>query len=121
MQNQKGMGAGTTPDNPDSPRGSLTGFAATVVVLLVLGFAALFIASSHTIQVIGFGLITLVAIVCLIEFRPKRSDRRLIPLRARTNYLPGTGRIVDPEWAEEPGPGDEREPESRRARPGRGA
>jgi membrane protein implicated in regulation of membrane protease activity len=97
-----------------------TGFVITVAVLLVIGFAALFIPSTHTIQVIGFAIITLVAIVLLIEFRPKRSERRLIPLRARTNYLPGTGRIVRPEWSEEPGPGEEPEQESRR-RPGRGA
>ena len=121
MQNAKGTGAGMTPDDMDSPRASPTGFVVTVVVLLVIGFAALFIPSSHTIQVIGFAIITFVALVCLIEFRPKRPGRRPIPLRMRTNYLPGTGRVVRPEWSEEPGPGDEPEPESRRPRPGRGA
>lgn len=98
-----------------------TGFAITVLVLLVLGFAALFLASSHTIQVIGFAIVTIVGIVCLIEFRPKRSERRLIPLRHRTNYLPGTGRIVNPDWAEDAGPGEDSESASRRRRPGRGA
>ena len=115
-----GSGAGMTPDNLESPRASPRGFAVTVVVLLVIGFAALFIPSTHTIQVIGFAIITLVAIVCLIEFRPKRPGGRRIPLRHRTNYLPGTGRMVRPEWTEDPGPSDEPEPPSRR-RPGRGA
>ena len=118
MEDPNGIGPGTTPDSVDSPRASVTGFAITVVVLLVLGFAALFISSSHTIQVIGFAIVTIVAIVLLIEFRPKRSERRLIPLRARTNYLPGTGRVVDPNWPEEPGPDEKREP---KRRPGRGA
>jgi hypothetical protein len=115
------MGAGMTPDNADSPRASPTGFVVTVVVLLVIGFAALFISSSHTIQVIGFAIITIVGIVCLIEFRPKRPGRRQIPLRMRTNYLPGTGRVVRPEWSEEPGPADEPEQPPRSRRPGRGA
>jgi membrane protein implicated in regulation of membrane protease activity len=91
------------------------------VVLLVIGCAALFIPSSHTIQVIGFAIIVLVVIVCLIEFRPKRPGRRQIPLRLRTNYLPGTGRVVRPDWTEDSGPEDEPEPESRRRRPGRGS
>jgi membrane protein implicated in regulation of membrane protease activity len=95
-----------------------TGFVVTVVVLLAIGFAALFIPSNHTIQVIGFAIITLVVLVLLIEFRPKRPGRRPIPLRTRTNYLPGTGRMVRPEWTEEPGP-DERPDPPRR--PGRGA
>jgi len=95
-----------------------TGFVVTVVVLLVIGFAALFIPSNHTIQVIGFAIITLVALVLLIEFRPKRPGRRQIPLRMRTNYLPGTGRMVRPEWTEEPGPDESPEPPRR---PGRGA
>jgi membrane protein implicated in regulation of membrane protease activity len=107
MEDQEGQGA------------RLTGFVITVVVLLVIGFAALFIPSSHTIQVIGFAIITLVVIVLLIEFRPKRPGRRRIPLRMRTNYLPGTGRMVRPEWTEEPGPDERPEPPSRR--PGRGA
>ena len=106
MQDSDGIGAGMTPDNVDSPRSSPTGFVITVVVLLVIGCAALFIPSTHTIQVIGFAIITLVAIVCLIEFRPKRPGRRRIPLRMRTNYLPGTGRVVRPDWPEEPGPGE---------------
>jgi hypothetical protein len=118
MEDQKGVGAGMTPDNLDSPRSSATGFAVTIVVLLVIGFAALFIASSHTIQVIGFAIIVVVAIVCLIEFRPKRPGRRMIPLRMRTNYLPGTGRMVRPDWTDEPGPDEKPEP---RRRPGRGA
>ena len=118
MEDQTGIGAGMTPDNVVSPRSSATGFAITVVVLLVIGFAALFIPSSHTIQVIGFGIIVLVAIVCLIEFRPKRPGRRPIPLRMRNNYLPGTGRVVRPEWTEEPGPDEKPEPPRR---PGRGA
>ena len=120
MENPDGMGAGMTPDNADSPRSSPTGFVITVVVLLVIGCAALFIPSTHTIQVIGFAIITLVGIVCLIEFRPKRPGGRRIPLRTRTNYLPGTGRVVRPDWSEEPGPGDEPEP-PRSRRPGRGA
>jgi membrane protein implicated in regulation of membrane protease activity len=107
MEDQEGQGARPT------------GFVVTVVVLLVVGFAALFIPSSHTIQVIGFAIITLVVIVLLIEFRPKRPGRRRIPLRMRTNYLPGTGRMVRPEWTEEPGPDERPEPPSRR--PGRGA
>ena len=119
MDEQQGIGGRMTPDNLESPPASSpTGFAVTVVVALVLGFAALFLGPSHTIQVIGFAIITIVGIVLLIEFRPKRSDRRLIPLRARTGYLPGTGRVVDPEWPEDPGP--EERPEPRR-RPGRGA
>jgi membrane protein implicated in regulation of membrane protease activity len=109
MEDQDGQGARPT------------GFAITVVVVLVIGLAALFIPSSHTIQVIGFAIVTIVAIVCLIEFRPKRPGGRRIPLRMRTNYLPGTGRMVRPEWSEDPGPGEEPEPESRRPRPGRGA
>jgi membrane protein implicated in regulation of membrane protease activity len=122
MQNQKGTGAGMTPDSVDAPRASATGFAITVVVALALGFAAMFLASSHTIQVIGFAVVTIVGIVLLIEFRPRRSDRRVIPLRMRTNYIPGTGRVVDPEWREEPGPGrEESDPEYRPPRPGRGA
>ena len=115
------MGAGMTPDNLDGERSTTTGFVVTVVVLLVIGCAALFIPSTHTIQVIGFAIITLVGIVCLIEFRPKRPGRRKIPLRHRTNYLPGTGRMVRPEWTEDPGPSDEPEPPSRSRRPGRGA
>jgi membrane protein implicated in regulation of membrane protease activity len=107
MEDQEGQGARPT------------GFVATVVVLLVIGFAALFIPSTHTVQVIGFAIITLVAIVLLIEFRPKRPGRRQIPLRMRTNYLPGTGRMVRPEWTEEPGPDERPEPPTRR--PGRGA
>jgi hypothetical protein len=118
MEDPKGTGAGMTPGNVDSPRSSATGFAITVVVLLVVGFGALFIPSSHTIQVIGFAIIVLVAIVCLIEFRPKRPGRRPIPLRMRNNYLPGTGRVVRPEWTEEPGPDEKPEPPRR---PGRGA
>jgi len=122
MEDPQGTGAGATPDNLDGSGASPTGFVLTVVVLLVIGFAALFIPSTHTIQVIGFAIVTLVAIVCLIEFRPKRPGRRKIPLRHRTNYLPGTGRMVRPEWTEEPGPADEPEsPPSRRTRPGRGA
>jgi membrane protein implicated in regulation of membrane protease activity len=109
MEDQDGQGARPT------------GFAITVVTVLVIGLAALFIPSSHTIQVIGFAIITIVGIVCLIEFRPKRPGRRQIPLRMRTNYLPGTGRMVRPEWSEEPGPGADGEPESRRPRQGRGA
>ena len=115
-----GSGAGMTPDELDSPRATTRGFVVTVVVLVVIGLAALFIPTTHTIQVIGFAILTLVAIVCLIEFRPKRPGRRQIPLRHRTNYLPGTGRMVRPEWTEEPGPGDEPESPSRR-RLGRGA
>ena len=107
MEDQEGQGARPT------------GFVITVVVLLVVGFAALFIPSTHTIQVIGFAIITLVALVLLIEFRPKRPGRRRIPLRWRTNYLPGTGRMVRPEWTEEPGPDERPEPPTRR--PGRGA
>ena len=121
MQNSDGMGSGMIPDNADSPRSTPTGFVITVVVLLVIGCAALFIPSTHTIQVIGFAIVTLVAIVCLIEFRPKRPGRRRIPLRMRTNYLPGTGRVVRPDWTEEPGPGDESESPPRSRRPGRGA
>jgi membrane protein implicated in regulation of membrane protease activity len=109
MEDQDGQGARPT------------GFVVTIVVLLVLGFAALFIPSSHPLQVIGFAIITLVGIVSLIEFRPRRPGRRPIPLRMRTNYLPGTGRVVRPEWSEEPGPGEEPEPPSRSRRPGRGA
>jgi len=109
MEDQDGQGARPT------------GFVTTVVVLLAIGFAALFIPSTHTIQVIGFAIITLVGIVCLIEFRPKRPGGRRIPLRTRTNYLPGTGRVVRPDWTEEPGPGEEPEPPSRGRRPGRGA
>ncbi|MGZ4197013.1 MAG: hypothetical protein ACXVEW_06835 [Solirubrobacteraceae bacterium] len=106
MEDQEGQG--TRP----------TGFVVTVVVLLAIGFAALFIPSNHTIQVIGFAIITLVVLVLLIEFRPKRPGRRQIPLRMRTNYLPGTGRMVRPEWTEEPGPDERPEPPRR---PGRGA
>ncbi|HET7047635.1 MAG TPA: hypothetical protein VFI54_05135 [Solirubrobacteraceae bacterium] len=109
MEDQDGQGARPT------------GFAVTVVVVLAIGLAALFIASSHTIQVIGFAIVTIVGIVCLIEFRPKRPGRRRIPLRMRTNYLPGTGRVVRPEWSEEPGPGEEPESPPRSRRPGRGA
>jgi membrane protein implicated in regulation of membrane protease activity len=98
-----------------------TGFAITVLVALAIGFALLFISSSHTVQVIGFGVITIVGIVLLIEFRPKRPGRRQIPLRMRTNYLPGTGRVVRPEWSEEPAPGEEPDPQPRRRGPGRGA
>jgi len=98
-----------------------TSFAVTVVVVLVIGLAALFIPSTHTIQVIGFAIVTIVAIVCLIEFRPRRPGRRRIPLRMRTNYLPGTGRLVRPEWSEEPGPEDEPTSPPRSRRPGRGA
>lgn len=98
-----------------------TGFAVTVVVVLVIGLAALFIPTTHTIQVIGFAIVTIVGIVCLIEFRPRRPGRRRIPLRMRTNYLPGTGRLVRPEWSEDPGPRDEAEPPPRNRRPGRGA
>ena len=115
-----GTGAGMTPDELDSQRATTRGFVVTVVVLVVIGLAALFIPTTHTIQVIGFAILTLVAIVCLIEFRPKRPGGRRIPLRHRTNYLPGTGRMVRPEWTEEPGPADEPESPSRR-RPGRGA
>jgi membrane protein implicated in regulation of membrane protease activity len=104
MKDQEGQGARPT------------GFVVTVVVLLVVGFAALFIPSSHTIQVIGFAIITLVALVCLIEFRPKRPGRRQIPLRMRTNYLPGTGRVVRPEWTEDSGPDEKPEPPRRRGR-----
>jgi hypothetical protein len=120
VEDPKGTGAGMTPDELDSPGATTRGFVVTVAVLLVIGLAALFIPSTHTIQVIGFAIITLVAIVCLIEFRPRRPGGRQIPLRHRTNYLPGTGRMVRPEWTEEPGPGEE--PESPRSRrPGRGA
>jgi membrane protein implicated in regulation of membrane protease activity len=106
MEDQEGQGARPT------------GFVVTVVVLLAIGFAGLFIPSNHTIQVIGFAIITLVVLVLLIEFRPKRPGRRQIPLRTRTNYLPGTGRMVRPEWTEEPGPDERPEPPRR---PGRGA
>jgi hypothetical protein len=98
-----------------------TGFAVTVVVVLVIGLAALFIPSTHTIQVIGFGIVTIVGIVCLIEFRPRRPGGRRIPLRMRTNYLPGTGRMVRPEWSEDPAPAEEPESPPRSRRPGRGA
>ena len=50
MEDQDGQGARPT------------GFVTTVVVLLAIGFAALFIPSTHTIQVIGFAIITLVVI-----------------------------------------------------------
>jgi hypothetical protein len=106
MEDQDGQGARPT------------GFAATVAVVLAIGLAALFIPSTHTIQVIGFGIVTIVGIVCLIEFRPTRPGRRRIPLRMRTNYLPGTGRMVRPEWTEEPGPDEKPGPPRR---PGRGA
>ena len=72
----------------------------------------------HGARPTGFAVITIVGIVLLIEFRPRRSGRRPIPLRMRTNYLPGTGRVVDPEWREEPGPDERPEPTRR---PGRGA
>lgn len=104
MEDQEGQGARPT------------GFVVTVVVLLTIGLAALFIPSNHTIQVIGFAIITLVVLVLLIEFRPKRPGRRVIPLRFRTNYLPGTGRMVRPEWTEEPGPEERPEPPRRRGR-----
>jgi membrane protein implicated in regulation of membrane protease activity len=104
MEDQEGQGARPT------------GFVVTVVVLLTIGLAALFIPSNHTIQVIGFAIITLVVLVLLIEFRPKRPGRRAIPLRFRTNYLPGTGRMVRPEWTEDPGPEERPEPPRRRGR-----
>jgi hypothetical protein len=104
MEDQEGQGARPT------------GFVVTVVVLLTIGLAALFIPSNHTIQVIGFAIITLVVLVLLIEFRPKRPGRRAIPLRFRTNYLPGTGRMVRPEWTEDPSPEERPEPPRRRGR-----
>jgi hypothetical protein len=121
VDDPQGTGTASSSDDSGGSGSTPSGFVLTVVVLLVIGFAALFIPSTHTIQVIGFAIITLVAIVCLIEFRPKRPGGRRIPLRHRTNYLPGTGRMVRPEWTEDPGPSDEPDPPSRRRRPGRGA
>lgn len=105
----------------DGSGARLTPFGATLVAALVLGLAGLFLASSHTLQVIGFIMVTVVLIIGLVEFRPKRPRGRPESLRMRSDYLPGTGRVVDPTWAEDMGPG-RREPEAEpERRPGRGA
>jgi membrane protein implicated in regulation of membrane protease activity len=104
----------------DGSRGHLTPIGIALIVAFVIGLLALFLPVSHTVQVIGFAMVTIVGIVFLIEFRPKRARNRPQPLRDRTGYLPGTARVVDPTWND----GDaaiRREDADRERRPGRGA
>jgi membrane protein implicated in regulation of membrane protease activity len=105
----------------DGSGARLTPFGVTLVAALVLGLAGVFLASSHTLQVIGFIVVTAVLIIGLVEFRPKRAGGRPESLRMRSNYVPGTGRVIDPTWKEDSAPGRQ-EPEAEpERRPGRGA
>jgi hypothetical protein len=102
----------------DNSRTRITPLGIALAAALILGLAALFLAPSHALQVIGFIAITVVGIVLLVEFRPTRARSRPQSLRLRNNYLPGTGRLMDSTWGQDETRGEE--PEAER-RPGRGA
>lgn len=111
---------GTLSAMDERPRGKVTRVGLGLVVVFVLGLAALFLSSAHTIQLIGFVMLVGVGTALLIEYRPKRARNRPEPLRERPGYLPGTARVIDPTWND----GDtaiRREDAERERRPGRGA
>jgi hypothetical protein len=96
-----------------------------LAAVLLVGLVALFVASSHTVQLIGFIIVVLVAIVLLVEFRPRGRGARSFStflLRTESNNPRKGGRPPDQGWIDPDALHREREEQERRSRgPGRGA
>ena len=102
--------------------GSLTPLGFGLLIALVLGIAALFAGPSHTVQLIGFIVVVVIAIVLLVEFRPRRAGGGWSASRLRTGPTelawPEENAYRDREHEER----EEREERERTGRrPGRGA
>jgi hypothetical protein len=106
-----------------APRFRLTPAGMVLTVALVVALAALFLPSSHTVQLIGFVIVVLVVIVLVAELRPRRRKPLSISaflMRVGPDHPTKSGRPPDQAWIDPEALYREREEHERRAR-GRGA
>jgi hypothetical protein len=94
-----------------------------LAVVLVVGLAALFLASSHTVQLIGFIIVVVVGIVLLADLRPRGSKPHSISaflMRVGPDHPTKAGQAPEQAWIDPEALYREREEQERRTR-GRGA